>query len=517
MMSHQTSPSRFRAVTVGQKGAIGSGREWCDSSAVNAIARSWIRLVGSWALAFLVSSPVVAAAGDYLPEIGPSASTLHCQQVVYEDYPTNRPGSEDPPLSINPNEPLPDDNGAFDGVRMVTLDPGTVTPGWECGTTNGRVCLDQTNPQPQIPRGTALLWVPDGVASGAPRALYVHGGSWWLGSPWSSGYPTFVAKLARRLRMPILAIDYTLAPYGRYVGPEGMPVPPSGTNAPLGDFEEILHQIGMAVNFLARHEPLDILNGDTSTTTNVSLAPPLFLLGDSSGGGSAVSAMVAQASPDGLPGAGGAILSGAVVYSPWINLESDSPTYVSNLYGVSDGGSYMIGDIAFGQDAPLVSLQNYKNNARDYMGSRFLDDPVANPFRAPDEWLRRIKPIAFHVGQPELLLSDSSIFASRIAANGGSTEFHQYDGMWHVFPMYEEGCRSNEPVVLARSAYEASARFLNGLVEKKKFCCQGVPCFFGHYEYPQGTDTAADASSFDGCQEEPGPRRRIPIVPSRRR
>jgi len=432
------------------------------------------------ALILLIHSLVpIAAPGpagaepQYLPNVGPSRSTYFCQTRVAQDYQQGTEEAIDPPLTIDPALPIEGQGAVFDGVRLVTLPPGTVTPAWECTEENS--CYDDRSANP---RGTALLWVPEGLKRNAPRALYIHGGSWYYGSPWTNGYPTFAAKLAKTLQMSVLVLDYTLAP--------------------VGDFETILRQVGEATNFLARHRPLDLLAGKLKPSKRAKKSPPLFIMGDSSGGGTAISALVAQASEAGLPGARGAVLRGGVVYSPWVNLLSNSPTYLSNLNSVHQPGDYSLGDVAFGIGAVEDLVSSYQVNAQDYMGEGSLTDPVANPFFAPARWLKRLPPISFHVGQPELLLSDNAILANRIAESGGLAEFHQYDGMWHVFPMYEEGCGSGEPVVLAQSAYEATRTFLRGLARGKRPSCKQAPCFFGHYEYPQGKDTAHGLSAFRG-------------------
>ncbi|MCH2170446.1 alpha/beta hydrolase [Myxococcota bacterium] len=408
---------------------------------------------------------------ESIPGIGPSESTLYCQQRVHDDYLNGTNDAIDQPSDIDPNEPIHPQGDAFHGLSLVTLPPGIVTPAWKCTQTNQ--CQDDAG---DTPRGTALLWIPDGTSNKTPRILFIHGGSWYYGSPWTNGYPTFAAKLARRMGMPVLAIDYTLAP--------------------VGHFQKIIGQVGAAVNFLATHDPLDLRAGDFSNTNPPTHAPPLFILGDSSGGGTAVSALVAQASPRGLRGAQGAVLSGGVVFSPWINLVSNSPTYVSNLFAVQEQDHYLLGDIAFGMYDVESSLSADQKNAKDYLGRASLRNRIANPFFARDRWLAKLAPIAFHVGAPELLLSDSSILASRISRQGGSVEFHQYDGMWHDFPMYEDGCGSGETVVLARSAFSATRKFLYGIAKKKPILCGKTPCYYGHYEYPQGHDTARGLSSF---------------------
>ncbi|MEE3328537.1 MAG: alpha/beta hydrolase [Myxococcota bacterium] len=437
----------------------------------------------SFLLTTLRSPTPADAEPAYQTNVGPSESTYVCQTAVHGDYQygfsilgllglgtTGSVSAIDPPLSIDPYAPLPADP-AFEGVQKVTLAPGVVTKKWECTADNG--CYDD---DPLNPRGAAILWVPDGIEAGAPRVLFVHGGSWYYGSPWTDGYPTFAAKLAKRLGMSVLSIDYTLTPMAHY--------------------NKMLRQVGRATRFLAKHEPLELLAGNLKKTRGAKYAPPLYIIGDSSGGGTALSALVAQASPQGLPNAGQARLSGGVLFSPWINLLSNSPTYLSNLYTVHRPGDYPLGDVAFGEGSVEEIVDEYQANAEDYLGRVSMENPSANPFFAPTEWLKDLVPVSIHVGQPELLLSDAAIFTQKAALSGAAVEFHQYDGMWHDFPMYEEGCGSGEPVVLAQSAYTAARDFLQGLTQNRELTCKGTPCFYGHYEYPQGQDTAAGASSF---------------------
>ena len=421
----------------------------------------------------------------YLPNVGPSKSTYECQIAVGGEYEQSilagrflglsvgaTASALDPPVEIDPYAPLPEED-VFEGVQKVTLQPGVVFRRWRCLEENG--CFDTDNPvNPR--RGAAILWIPDGVERGAPRVLFIHGGSWYYGSPWTTGYAPFAAKLAKRLGMPVLSIDYPLSP--------------------VAHFRKVMRRVGTATRYLATHEPLDLLEGKLDRTEPAHLAPPLYIMGDSSGGGTALSALVSQASPRGLPGAGYARFSGGVLFSPWINLRSNSPTYLSNLYTTHTPGHYPLGDVAFGRGFVEQIVLAYQRNAKDYTGRKSLDNRRANPFYTPARWLKSLVPVSLHVGQPELLLSDAAIFAQKAATAGAAIEFHQYDGMWHDFPMYEEGCGSGEPVVLAESAYWAARDFLQGLAEGRTLSCEGTPCFYGHYEYPQGQDTAAGASSF---------------------
>lgn len=182
--------------------------------------------------------------------VGPSATTIYCQNAVYQDAKTGVYKSIDKPIDLKSFKNLEKYGDTFRGVTPVVLPPGVVTPAWK----------DKEGQK----RGEAILWVPDGIEKNSSRLLYVHGGSWLAGSPATDGYAPFGAKMAKMFQKPTLVIDYTLAP--------------------IGNFSVILKDVGMAAHFLATHEPRDLLTGNM-TSTPVKDAPLLFISGDSAGGG----------------------------------------------------------------------------------------------------------------------------------------------------------------------------------------------------------------------------------------
>lgn len=451
---------------------------------------------------------------------GISFSTRFCQAQVHQDYVNKSSDAMDPPLVLNTTSSS--DNNvryAYDGVQLLELEAGMVTPRWTDRSTGTE-------------RGQALLVIPDTVQKeqqkNGPRILYIHGGSWTACSPTTCGYATFVAKLAKLYNMPLLSIDYTLiAPVGN------------------GTFSTILAQTGKAVNFLATHDPLDILSqhdnggnghdGDTATTmvldTQEQHQPPIFIIGDSSGGGTAISALVAQASPEGLPESKGATITAGQTFSPWINLASNSPTYFSQLFGVhqdetdeteQNTEAVLLGDISFGWGGNLSTLAqaNYEGGAA--YSAHNINDPVASPLlNAPASWLKELPPLSMHVGMAEMLASDTALFATAVARAGGRwVENHAFDGMWHDFQMYAAGCGSNETVVLADSSLEFSKQFVEEVLSMSTSTTTVVHdeandkdksnndddddttsssssynnnlfCTMNHYEYPTGSDSMA--------------------------
>jgi acetyl esterase/lipase len=293
----------------------------------------------------------------------------------------------------------------------------------------------------------------------------------YYGSPFTTGYAPFAAKLARETKMPVLAIDYWLAP--------------------IGNFSLILGQVGAAVAYLAKPESVPGVPPSAPPPTSI------FIAGDSSGGGSALSALVAQASPGGLPNAGAARLAGGVLYSPWINLLCDTPSYATQAYSKHQPEGLVMGDFEFLKGSINKAVTEFQGNAADYYSgdpkTAKLNDPIANPLFAPPDVLARLPPVSIHTGLPEALAAEQAIFAGRAAAAGALVENHIYDAMWHVFVMYSNGCNAGYGrVIFADNAVAATARFFDRVAAGAGAPQQAprVPCSVVHYEY-NGVDTAA--------------------------
>eukprot|EP00966_Prymnesium_polylepis_P230118 5324700-Prymnesium_polylepis.1 len=145
------------------------------------------------------------------PELGPDDDTTKCLYAVHAEY--NGHGKFNGAEPENYNESTAHKYPVFDGVNHTRLPAGEVTDAWSCREDNGCSDCDPSSPrQCSDERGFAYLWVPSSATNTTPRILYVHGGSWTSGSPESASYAPFCAMIARQTKMPVLAIDYTLAP-----------------------------------------------------------------------------------------------------------------------------------------------------------------------------------------------------------------------------------------------------------------------------------------------------------------
>jgi len=330
-----------------------------------------------------------------------------------------------------------DPNCCVDSARepTVRMEEHLLTP-WTC---EAPACFDK----PRGARGTAALWVPPGADCSSPRVLMVHGGSWMYGSPTSSGYDALASKLAARSGAVVLVPDYPLVP--------------------VGNFSTILSATQQTWAWLATHGP----RGCTNDLRN---APPLTVMGDSAGGGTALSFMLAPQPSDGAPRP-----ASAVLFSPWANLRCDTPDYVNNAFRVSEEaeGRSFTGDIVF-QAPPHKNQREFTKVAKDYLGSAaLLDDPVASPVpNAPVQaFARAAGALYVVVGGSETLLGEGLEIGRKAAAAGVPSRVDVFAGLWHDFPMYAEGCGDAAILWQAEAAVNRAAQ----LIRAKPLACPTKP------------------------------------------
>lgn len=321
------------------------------------------------------------------------------------------------------------------------------------------MCKDATRKSGH--RGDDLLVAPDGADCTTPRVLYIHGGSWTGGGPEEWGYDVLASKLAGLAKAVVLVPDYRLVP--------------------IGNYSDIMRSAEAAWVWLAEHGPAGM---DCSGSPR----PPLFVGGDSSGGGSTLSFVLRlQAAGNKYP-----VVAGAFTYSPVTNLEADSPTYYLNNFGSSE--TAYTGDILSHEPPPSHSIANLKM-AMGYVAedTTMLADACASPLRAESIDLAGVPPLYMAVSGTETLASDSIIVGYKAAAAGVRVILDVYPGMWHVFPMYSEGCGSGEVLQQGGLVLNRTAEFISALVASKQHIfrrSQGsssLPSIFFHYPHPEGT------------------------------
>ncbi|CAE8717080.1 unnamed protein product, partial [Polarella glacialis] len=360
-------------------------------------------------------------------------------------------------------------------------------------------CTDATHCQDLVRgyRGDDAIWVPDDAKCSAPRILYIHGGSWMYGSPDSMAYGQLASKLSALSGAVVMLPDIPLLPIANYSG-------------------QITASL-RALQFLASSDPPGCLGSGGHEA-------PIFIGGDSAGAGTALSLMLElNMNPKLLPK--GKRLAGGFFYSPWTNLMCNTPDYYDHAFakivdtesfkhknnnknnnnnnnsnikgkgvqGRSDESIY-VGDIMF-RGKPNSNAGGFQLNSKAYVGGhkRLLTDPVASPMYAQRTQIvgaaggGGLPPLYFATGSSESILGDSVIFAQKAAAFGVKIRMDIFEGMWHVFPTYSEGCGEGEALLPGVIALNRTAQHVRHLAQF------GTP-FFGtapgiphtHLEYDHG-------------------------------
>ena len=221
----------------------------------------------------------------------------------------------------------------------------------------------------ESPRGTAEWVVPASASTSADRILFLHGGGYMWYSP-SDVYRPFTTRLATRLGLPLLAIDYRLAPEHA---------------APAAVDDAVA-----ALRWIKAHGP----NGESAPARNI------VLVGDSAGGGLALAALAALHAEEVAAGPAGAVAAAAawpaavVTFSAWTDLASSLPSYTSRAYDAANGR----GDPLFSHGDPAAEIAASVDGAKPYVGGLDWLDPRASPLHTPAAALRRLPPTLMLVG-----------------------------------------------------------------------------------------------------------------------
>jgi len=288
-----------------------------------------------------------------------------------------------------------------------------------------------------------MLWTPKGADCNSTRLLYIHGGSFYYNSPVTGGYGPLGSKLAALTGAVVLVPDYPLAPAGNFI--------------------TIQKHVRKALKWLA----------EEALSCPLGASPPLVVAGDSAGGTIALSLTLDLAVH---PQEGDPKLDGAVFLSPWADMLCNTPDYYFNAFRKINHSApanakgppqlpAVPGDIRF-KGAPLQNSYDFRENAREYLGNdTLLTDPIASPmFAGHDEYTTgKVPPLYFVVGGQESIKGDSVVPANKAAFYGVDVRLDIYEGMWHVFPMYSEGCGSGEPLWAGKHALDRIADFIKGV------------------------------------------------------
>lgn len=220
-----------------------------------------------------------------------------------------------------------------------------------------------------VPSAWAL---PDDAEPGR-AVLFVHGGGYALGSV--DAYRDLASRVALAAKAPTLVFSYHLAPEHPY---------PAALEDTIATYRWLTTKGGFRANKVA-------------------------IVGDSAGGGMAISAALNARDRDGidLPGAVAAM-------SPWTDLTCSSPSMV--------------------RDAdPSMMLPYVQQMALAYLGGEDPKHPGASPLYAS---LAGLPPLLMQAGTDDGLLDDVEAFAKSAREAGVDVTVEIFEDMFHAFQLY---------------------------------------------------------------------------------
>ncbi len=203
--------------------------------------------------------------------------------------------------------------------------------------------------------------------------LYLHGGGYCIGSPYS--YRVITGSLAKQADMVVFAVDYRLAPEHPH---------PAALDDALAAYRWML-----ADGFLPSR---------------------IAVVGDSAGAGLALSLCLAlRNAHERLPAA-------VALMSPWVDLAGTGESFVT-----------------LAERDPMLSPEGLRRWAREYLADLAPDHPMCSPLYAE---LGGLPPMLIQVGSEEIVLSDSTRLTDRARKAGVEVRLHQFEGLWHDFQLH---------------------------------------------------------------------------------
>ncbi|HAN08457.1 MAG TPA: alpha/beta hydrolase [Acidimicrobiaceae bacterium] len=220
---------------------------------------------------------------------------------------------------------------------------------------------------------TAEMQIPEGAASDAV-ILYFHGGGYVGGS--IASHRNLTGNLALASKCQLLSVEYRLAPENPH---------PAAVEDALNSYKWLLSE---------GYDPKKIA-----------------ISGDSAGGGLAIAVQL-KIRDEGLP-----LPVASAPISPWIDMGLSGDTMSSRQ-----------------SRDPLIRLDLIREFKSQFLGPiNNSNDPYASPLQAD---LSGLPPMLIHVGDDEMLLSDSERLAEKASAAGVSVTLEIWPEMihvWHTF------------------------------------------------------------------------------------
>jgi len=231
-----------------------------------------------------------------------------------------------------------------------------------------------TSAEEQIAGVKCRVFTPDLVRNSRKKILYLHGGSYWMGS--ADANSSVPISLADKVNLNVISIDYRLAPEHPY---------PAAQQDTIAVYKSLLSS-GVA-------------------------AEDISIVGESAGGGLALSSAIAIRDLNlPKPAALGLI-------SPWTDLSFSGDSHqTNNLY-----------------TDPWLSVEGLTGAAKLYAGSAHITDPGVSPLFGN---MTGLPPMLIHVGSREIFLSDATRLARYVRQAGGDATLDVFEAMWHVWHFY---------------------------------------------------------------------------------
>ncbi len=217
--------------------------------------------------------------------------------------------------------------------------------------------------------GVPSRWFRPRIPHGDATIFYLHGGGYIIGSP--STHEDLITRLVAEADCPAVAPDYRLAPEHPF---------PAALDDAFAAYRALLDR---------GHRPSSIV-----------------LAGDSAGGGLVVATLL-RIVEEGLPRP-----AGAVLISPWVDLEGTGPSLDAH--------------------APFdyIGRSHLEQCSRWYRGPTDARAPLVSPVHAD---LTGLPPLLIQVGSAEALLDDAVRLADNARRDGVACELVVVPDMVHVF------------------------------------------------------------------------------------
>jgi len=220
-------------------------------------------------------------------------------------------------------------------------------------------------------KGMAAEWIRAPDIKTDRAILYLHGGAFIMGSP--ATHRELAARLSASTNAMLLVLDYRLAPEHPF---------PCAMQDAITAYRWLLEK-----GFSDKQ---------------------VFIGGDSAGGGLTLQTLIA------LRDEGVSLPTAAFFMSPqtdWVHFDGESYVTCADI-------------------DPLNTLEMCRFSASKYLGDNDPELPLLSPVNID---LAGLPPFCIHVGDREILLSDSIRLAERARASDVDVELKIWSGMWHVF------------------------------------------------------------------------------------